>query len=275
MLPIQKILMPVDFSTRCLRMTGYARVVAEKYGAELTLLHVVNPLYAFPATAISGPAMVPIPNSRIAEREKQLEDFAAAELRGLPVRRLVYEGDPESQIAGFVSSEGVDMLVTATHGYGVLRRFLIGSTIAKVLHDVACPVLTGVHLDPQHTPSPRFSTILCAVDVTAHNQAALAWAAQFASEFGAQLNIAHALADEEAEPQAAQDLKALMEAAGVPSAEVQMQPGDVTHTVCTLAQTLNADLLVIGRGNREGLTGVLTTTAYSIIRESPCPVVSV
>src|SRR5262252_8397349 len=107
MLGIRKILLPVDFSNRTLRMTVYAKALAVKYQAELTLLHIVNPMYSFPPTAISGPVMVPIPTSIITDREKQLQQFAADELDGLPVRRLVYEGDPAEQIAGFVRSDDV------------------------------------------------------------------------------------------------------------------------------------------------------------------------
>jgi len=274
MLPIQRILLPVDFSDRSLRMTAYAKALATTYGAELTLLHVVNPLYSFPATAISGPAMVPIPSSMIEDREKQLEQFAVEELRGLPVRRFVYDGDPEAQIAGFVSTEDVQLVVMATHGYGVLRRFLIGSVTAKVLHDVSCPVLTGVHLDPHHDGSPRFSNILCAIDVEPHDQATLSWAAQFAADAGSQLGIVHVVADEDRATQAGEDLKRMQDATGTASAAVHIQEGEPANTVCSLAETLGADLLVIGRGAREG-AGTLTTTAYAIIRQSPCPVVSV
>jgi len=38
---------------------------------------------------------------------------------------------------------------------------------------------------------------------------------------------------------------------------------------------LKADLLVIGRKAEAGVLGRLEMTAYSIIRQSPCPVVSV
>jgi hypothetical protein len=38
---------------------------------------------------------------------------------------------------------------------------------------------------------------------------------------------------------------------------------------------LPADLLVIGRGSAAGMFGRLRTNAYAIIRQSPCPVVSV
>ena len=41
------------------------------------------------------------------------------------------------------------------------------------------------------------------------------------------------------------------------------------------SKKMNADLLVIGRGSAAGMFGRLRTNAYAIIRQSPCPVVSV
>jgi nucleotide-binding universal stress UspA family protein len=41
------------------------------------------------------------------------------------------------------------------------------------------------------------------------------------------------------------------------------------------AERIAADLLVIGRGHGSGVAGRLPTNAYTIIRESRCPVVSV
>src|ERR1700737_3866855 len=114
MLPIQKILQPVDFSQGSLRMTAYAKALALKYGAELTLLHVMNPMYAFPATAISGPAFVPVPESVIEEHEKHLQEFAVQELQGVPVRRLIYEGEVVFQIAESDKSGNTDIPVLWT-----------------------------------------------------------------------------------------------------------------------------------------------------------------
>jgi nucleotide-binding universal stress UspA family protein len=51
--------------------------------------------------------------------------------------------------------------------------------------------------------------------------------------------------------------------------------GQVTQVICEEASRLEADLLVIGRASRAGILGRLTEHAYSIIRASPCPAVSV
>jgi nucleotide-binding universal stress UspA family protein len=51
--------------------------------------------------------------------------------------------------------------------------------------------------------------------------------------------------------------------------------GDAATVVCDIAADIKADLLVIGRGSAAGVFGRLRTNAYSIIRQSGCPVVSV
>ena len=59
----------------------------------------------------------------------------------------------------------------------------------------------------------------------------------------------------------------------VPGAAPRMD--EVPFAVSTTALHKNADLLVIGRSVENGALGRLRTNAYSIIRQSPCPVVSV
>jgi len=279
MLPIQKILQPVDFSQGSLRMTAYAKALALKYGvlkggAELTLLHVMNPMYSFPATAISGPAFVPVSESVIEEHEKHLQEFAVDELQGVPVRRLIYEGEVVEQIAEFAQSENIDLAVMSTHGHGVLRRFLIGSTAAKILHDVTCPVLTGAHVSDNIEGTPAFSNILCAVDLDSHAEETLTWASQFAADFQARLSLVHVVNDPDTADQAREELKILQTNSATPASTIYIDTGDPAKTVCSVARNACADLLVIGRGANDDSTGVLSSTAYAIIRQSPCPVVS-
>jgi nucleotide-binding universal stress UspA family protein len=59
------------------------------------------------------------------------------------------------------------------------------------------------------------------------------------------------------------------------SPEILIESGDAAKMVCSLASRTGADVLVIGRGSAAGVFGRLRANAYSIIRQSPCPVVSV
>jgi nucleotide-binding universal stress UspA family protein len=73
--------------------------------------------------------------------------------------------------------------------------------------------------------------------------------------------------------QAREDIEKLQQTTGV-RALVDIEMGDIAKSICLLAQQLKADLLVIGRGSAAGIFGRFRTNAYAIIRQSPCPVVS-
>ncbi len=290
MLPISRILAPVDFSERSLGIIPYVRALAQNYGSEIVLLHVVNPFYALPPTAISGPVMIPVPEASLTDSQKRLDEFAVAELEGMKVRRLVYEGDPTRQIVEFTRSENVSMIAMPTHGYGPLRRFLIGSETAKILHDVPCPVLTGVHLQERaRSRSIKPSTILCALELGPQTRQVLAWASQFASDFNAQLRVLHVLVPLHTgiegplppELARARELGARTKLDELvheyaPSAPLpELREGKIAETVCDVANSTRADLVVIGRGVPDDAGGTLAAQAYAIIRQSPCPVISV
>ena len=59
------------------------------------------------------------------------------------------------------------------------------------------------------------------------------------------------------------------------AAKIVIESGPVVQTLSEIAKDKHADLLVIGRHHESGILGRLRDTAYAIIRESPCPVVSV
>jgi nucleotide-binding universal stress UspA family protein len=280
-------LVPVDFSERCLGMMPYVRVIAKCHKAEVILLHVLNPIYAIPETGVSAPALVPVPRWVFAEKTKDLEKFATSELRGLPVRRLVYEGIPEIQIAALTKEEDVQLVVIPTHGYGVVRRYLIGSVAAKILNDVSCPVLTGAHLEKQEPLADvKLLNIVCAIDLSPHSGDTLAWADRFAKDFEARLSLVHVIPrirpslyvtftsrlKQEWEEIARKDVEKLQAEVDAHSVGICIQEGDVAHEVCSFANSIGADLLIIGRSPHEGR---LRTNAYPIIRQASCPVLSV
>jgi nucleotide-binding universal stress UspA family protein len=69
-------------------------------------------------------------------------------------------------------------------------------------------------------------------------------------------------------------LARLLETAGT-KGEIHVEVGPVPDAVADIAGKVQADLLVIGRDGRDSVAGRLPTNAYAIIRESPCPVLSV
>jgi nucleotide-binding universal stress UspA family protein len=254
----------------------------------LTLLHVLTPPhYEFGALEIGGSMLTELYTNRAAQVEKELETFLAGELAGTEAKRVVLEGDPARQIVEYAHEENVGLIVMPTHGYGPFRQFILGSITAKVLHDADCPVWTGVHLEeaPQADPFP-FKEILCAIDLGPQSCKALEWATAMQKEFGARLTVVHAMAtsseagqgdrhwQQEIELTMRDDMARLQQRFGT-EADLVIEPGDPPHVVCEMARSRQAGLLVIGRGSAAGVFGRLRTNAYAIIRQSPCPVVSV
>jgi nucleotide-binding universal stress UspA family protein len=131
MIAISRILFPVDFSDQCSGMIPHVKGFATKYGAEIRLLHVVNPVYLIAETGISGLGIVPRPEWLIAQEADRLNDFSTKEFQGFSVSPLFYEGDPEAQIVA--AAQDVQLVVMPTHGYGTFRRFLLGS-LTVALH---------------------------------------------------------------------------------------------------------------------------------------------
>jgi nucleotide-binding universal stress UspA family protein len=205
-----------------------------------------------------------------------LASFQAEDFARMNVRRVVLEGDPSGSIVDFAHNEHCDLIVMPTHGYGPFRRFILGSNTAKVLHDADCPVWTGVHLeDAPAALSIPIRNVLCAVDLGPQSVKTLAWAAHLAREFGARLTLLHAMpCGPDVQLAAGEELRMLQTSSGA-DADVLLETGEPGPAICAAAARLKADVLVIGRGSAAGVYGRLRTNAYAIIRQSPCPVVSV
>ena len=281
MFSLAKILIPIDFSDRCLGATRYAIPLVERFHSELTLVHVVSPIDDL------SPEATRLNESHRQKARKMLDDFLCAALNHLNTRRILREGDPAEIIVDQARQDKSDMIMMPTHGYGPFRRMLLGSVTAKVLHDAPCPVWTGVHLaqgPPVEWLTPK--QVLCALDLGPASDAVLRWANGRAAAFHSELTILHVeprLDSPGEEFYAHEWRRHLMAQAGEAVAQLQsregthaqiiLEPGDVAEGAARIVRKLSADLLVIGRG--ESPDARLGTHAYDIIRKSPCPVVSI
>jgi nucleotide-binding universal stress UspA family protein len=294
MLSLKVIAVPVDFSERSTKAAEHAAVLAKHFDSQLLFLHVMPPSpleYAgFEGGYYTGAAW---PSSEDFRKtvDRQMEALLKSVAADRPIEKVVMEGDPARLIEKLVDDRKVDLLVMPTHGYGPFRRFVLGSVTAKVLHDVACPVFTGAHL-PEITafnPDP-YKRIACAIDLGEHSEAVLRWAWEFAQSYEEDLTVIHAAPQMEVggaygewfPPETRESLvnavraevQKLVDKVGC-KADIRVDSADPVRYVREVADEAYADLLVIGRSPRHGLLGRLRTHAYALIREAPCPVVSV
>ncbi|HTS31765.1 MAG TPA: universal stress protein [Bryobacteraceae bacterium] len=266
MFQLRRILFPVDFSSRCHGAAGYVQSLAGRFDAELILLHVIEATYN-----------MTLEDLRVS-RARKFESFFDPSLKHLRYRTIVEYGEAAVKIIEYATAQHVDLIMIPTQGMGIYRRLILGSTSAKVLHDADCPVWTGVHLeDAPPLEAVAWQRILCAVDLKPSGARVLDWAAHLADEYQAELTLVHVLSGNHSQHACAEARQALehLQAAAGSRAAIRVEKGDVAKVISHLSAELKTDLLIIGRGEEAGVLGRLKMVSYSLIRQSPCPVVSV
>jgi nucleotide-binding universal stress UspA family protein len=287
MLPFRRIVFPVDYSAGCQAAVPYVREVQLRFTTKLTLVRAFDRA----ASMFSGfepvedHAAPPVMAARQAEEER-LAEFAAESFPGSRPCLMLRDGDPAAVIREIVRHEGTDLVMMPTHGAGPFRRFLLGSVTAKVLHDLSCPVWTGTHAAEDYRPDVPYRSILCVVSTGEEAMPLMQASHSLAEAYRAKLSIVHVLGM----PPVGWEFdygpyrKALMASADAQLRQVKRElhiegeseilEGNVADAVREYSIENQIDLVVTGRGHYQGLFGRLWSNLYSIVRESPCPVLS-
>lgn len=142
MINFERILVPTDFGDYSEHALKYACSLAEKYGAELHLLHVLPD----PATTIAtyGPIAGYLPDNwtdNMAEHaNKELEKIPGPELsRGLNVIRVAIQGVTFVEIIQYAKEKNIDLIVVGTGT--AINHALMGSVAEKIIRKSPCPVM--------------------------------------------------------------------------------------------------------------------------------------
>jgi universal stress protein A len=144
MVSIRRILVPTDFSDCALPAVRYAAELADKFAAELILLHVVpDSVLALPDAVMPTPAPMADLNALTDAGKEGLANLIAAEkLESRHPRPEVRIGSPAQEIIAAAKDLHADLVCIGTHGRGGITRVLLGSVAEHVLRQAPCPVLT-------------------------------------------------------------------------------------------------------------------------------------
>ena len=134
----KKILAAVDITDGSERIAERARDVAQRYGGEIILLHVVEYVPVEPMGEALLPA-VQIEGELIERARKRIAELAAR--TGLErAEQLVHAGNIKAELVRVAQERGVDLIVLgARERHGVSIMF--NQTEDTVLHTAPCDVL--------------------------------------------------------------------------------------------------------------------------------------
>ena len=137
-LQLKRILVPVDFSEPSEKALRYAAKFAEQFGADVTLLHVIQPV-VYPTDFGYPPTPLDVDESVRHRIEQRLTELSAQwTAQGKPLIRF---GQPYQEIGLAATELQADLIIIATHGRSGLKHVLLGSTAERVLRHAPCPVL--------------------------------------------------------------------------------------------------------------------------------------
>ena len=174
---MQRVLVALDGSDHARRALDLACAIAQRFGAELLVLHVISrkPLSEAerkmaaveyhteivegfdPSVLLDARSDSRLLGQRLAEQaaetgrrfrramgERLLEDAKGrASETGVSLTRTFLEnGDPAERILGMIEREGIDLVVMGRRGLGDLGGLLLGSVSHKVAHLADCACLT-------------------------------------------------------------------------------------------------------------------------------------
>jgi universal stress protein A len=132
------IVVTTDFSANSTVAVRPALAIAERFGARIVLVHVIEA----PATDPGHPAEDALRDLAEMSRE-HLEEFGGREIGGrVPWTPEVATGPAYLAITELARRHEADLIVVATHGRTGVLHLLLGSVAERVVRTATCPVLT-------------------------------------------------------------------------------------------------------------------------------------
>jgi universal stress protein A len=148
-LAVKSILVPIDFSETSKAALRYAVTLAQDYGADISLIHVVEPeAYNLLSEIEMASGKLTFAESATARLTKLAREEVPS---SMTVNSKVKIGVPYDEIASAAKILNADMIVIATHGYTGFRHAILGSTAERVVQHAPCPVLVVRNAETQNT----------------------------------------------------------------------------------------------------------------------------
>lgn len=280
MFPFRNILFPTDFSVNAHAALKYAAAFARHSGGRVVLFSVQD-----------------AKSSLRLEAEQWLSDPV---LKGVDTERVLVDGEPASEIAQGAVDHGADLITVVMRDRNRLSRAFGGSIAEDIVAEAPCAVLCVrppqrdfVEQQDEQTQI-KLKRVLLATNFRPSSAAATQLATQIANHLGAELHLVYVIGDYFEQISAifpegglaaltrlrsyVQERLAQVSRTGNADAATHIAEGRPYQEIVKLADTIEADLIVVGtavHGSLFGSSQVLGSEIERVIRNAPCPVLCV
>jgi len=298
---LKSVLVACDFSDASSKPLRHAISIARHFHAKFYLAHVVSPV----GFAMAGPdalaGALTTARRDVDQLEKTLAESGA--LAGLSHEFIVREGNVWDQLQEIMREKQAELVVLGTHGRHAIGRLVLGSVAEQIFREADGLVLTVGPHTPSDSPlesAGGLQSFLFATDFSEASFHALPYAIAFCNHFRAMLVLLHVapvmpIPENFSWSKTPDDITQMREDARqtalkrlhefVPKnmplsspPEFRVEFGKHGESILEVARSLKTDLLILGLDHSKhgaAASHLPQTTAYKIVCEAPCSVLTV
>ncbi len=278
---VNKILVPIDFSSAAIHALDYACSLAQHTQAEITLVHIVENIHATTDPFfVMNPGIEPFESELKKISTESLAKVAAGikEKVDVNINYFSLVGRTHKEIIRISEAINADIIVMGTHGASGFREFVSGSNSYRVVSDSKCPVLTI----PEKSEAVIFKNIFVPFSDKPHSREKIMHAIKIAQIFGAELTVFGIDEDDSKEQVArigneAAQIKKIAEEYGVKCSTTILKADYNAKVVLTEARKAGSDIIIIMGDVLKQDLGDFFKGSFSeqVVNHSAIPVLSV
>jgi nucleotide-binding universal stress UspA family protein len=270
---IQHVLHPTDLSVESRRAFDHARLIAERFGARLTVYHALVSEVQLYDTEAAAQARDDAAEAAVRAQLASLVQPLAAPHEIVVERNVVVPAFADVAVLSRIEQTQPDLTVMATHSRPGVGSYFVGTVTEQVVRLARRPVL-AVRKGPRDAVAP-YRRILVATDLSTASQAAFPWSRLLAERFSAEVIAVHVATGSPSEAERrTEELRRFVAPhhEGV-SLQVVVRQGRAWKEIVSVAESREADLIVMASRGHDSLGDeVLGSNTDRVLRSAPCPV---
>jgi nucleotide-binding universal stress UspA family protein len=276
---VHRILVPVDFSPAGTCALQQGIYLANKFRADIFLLHVLEGIFAYPNEWFDQSVRAPGKEQLkkiITEKLSEISEDITKK-HGVYVESLITIGKPALQIIETVNERDIDLIVMGSHGTEGFEEVFVGSTAHKVVNLSPCPVITV----REGVKSEGFKIIVLPIDNSRYSRQKVSNVLPLATKCNSAVHVLGIIQGEDKSDIAKLNIKLntvqeAIENAGLVYVRKIINGKNIAIEAIKYAEEVNADLVSIMTDHESNLTGMfMGAFARQIVNHSKVPIMSI
>jgi len=283
---LTRLLFATDFSAASETAFEYARSIAERYRAQMYVVHVID-LDVF--ELISSESTTEVLKQAHEQARRKIADMITT--RGLPSDQchiVITHGVVPEALTGIMRQYDIELAVLGTHGRRAFKKLLLGSIAEEVFRVAPCAVLTVGPKTPSVAADVKIQHILYPVEFAPDPSAAANHAVSLAERYGAKLTVMNVMEDRPASANKREDFSVPVESwiddhiSKHSSLRSQLYFergfGPAAEAILEFASNAAVDVIVLGVHRQDPIIAAhlpKSDTAYELVSRAPCPVLTI